>query len=51
MNPPLWQQPCAQQAHAEIVIAVAGVGVVTIRRPAIPGVVEPASASDDAVRA
>ena len=42
-------QPCAQQAKAEIVVAIAGVVVVAIRRPAVPGGIVPAAAPIDPV--
>ena len=43
--------PRAQQAEAELVGTVAGLVVVAIRRPAVPGVVVPATAPVYPVRA
>jgi hypothetical protein len=40
-----------KKAKAEVVVAVAGVVVVAIRRPAVPGVVVPATAANDPVGA
>jgi hypothetical protein len=44
-----WHDDALKNAKAEIVVAVAGVVVVAISRPAVPGVVVPATAADDPV--
>ena len=43
--------PCARQAEAQVVVAVARRVPVAIRRPAVPGVVVPAAAAFHPVRA
>ena len=40
-----------QNAKADIAVAIAGVVVVAIRRPAIAGVIVPTAAANDAIRA
>ncbi len=42
---------CAQQAEAEVVVSIVRLVVVTIRRPAVPGVVVPSAAPFHTVRA
>ena len=42
---------CAQQAETEVIVAVAGVVVVAVRRPAVDGGVVPTAAPIHPVRA